>query len=312
MKKEFLLIVLSILLFVSFSELILRVLIYPSYSSENFFGSHTDENKVISKIIPFNVIENMDKEIVLNNVGFRGDDFKLDESKIAIIGDSFTYGYGLDIEETYPDILHEITGYEIYNFGFYGTNILDIFWIYETKVKGVHPDMTLYGYFPNDPHFRPHNLDPEFCNIFNQDSRFYNFIKIRLDNTGKKLESAIQNNGTIDFTKIVDKNYYGWTCLEEVFDELSGENIIVFYIPLSYTESDDDLFMQDQLYEVLSKRNIRYIPDFSQKFWDKTKGYSHEDLIQQEGAHYTSFANRFIAEIISDYLKNEIEYNNTN
>ena len=110
----------------------------------------------------------------LNSYGFRDAEYDLEPTKdtirIAIVGDSFTFGYGLENQEdTYVKQLEKILNansrqkYEVLNFGTSGANILDVYWLLKYKILEFNPDIVIYGFFPNDLEFHQNNLDINFC-----------------------------------------------------------------------------------------------------------------------------------------------------
>jgi len=94
-----------------------------------------------------------------NELGFREGDvssFKSPEAyRIAIIGDSFTYGQGILAEERFSNLLQreldQSTGhYEVLNFGRPGAETDDHLRILNEIVLGLSPDFLLLQWFVND------------------------------------------------------------------------------------------------------------------------------------------------------------------
>lgn len=78
--------------------------------------------------------------------------------RIAVLGDSTTFGYGVSNAQTYSHVLQEKlnslrTGwdYEVLNFGTSGYNTTDEALVLEAKVLGYEPDLVVVGYNLNDP-----------------------------------------------------------------------------------------------------------------------------------------------------------------
>ncbi len=101
------------------------------------------------------------KKIKINNLGFRKKNFVEETSKnikkIAFIGDSFTFGWGLNEEETYPFKICEelnrlITGsnFECLNFGIPASNIYNTYHIFKNYVLKENPMVVLLGLNLND------------------------------------------------------------------------------------------------------------------------------------------------------------------
>ena len=88
----------------------------------------------------------------VNNLGFRGPDFsrrpKSGTERIAIIGDSFTYGWGLEQDQTWPAILEQCLRsaarrVEIANLGVPGAGPLSYADLAPRALAALHPDVLL-------------------------------------------------------------------------------------------------------------------------------------------------------------------------
>jgi len=89
----------------------------------------------------------------VNNVGFRDRDVppKSGAYRIAIVGDSFTWGQGIDERERFSNLIEQALGpgYEVFNFGRPGDNMpehLDVL----TQALAVQPDFVLLQLYIND------------------------------------------------------------------------------------------------------------------------------------------------------------------
>ena len=91
-----------------------------------------------------------------NNAGFRGRPFtpvKPDGVyRIAVVGDSFTYGNGVRQEDRYSDVLQGRlpSHFEVLNFGMAGANTPEHRRRVELLLRDVHPDFILVQWFVND------------------------------------------------------------------------------------------------------------------------------------------------------------------
>lgn len=88
-------------------------------------------------------------EFRVNSQGFRDDEKSLDYPKIVVLGDSYTMGWGVDQDQTYPQLLENVMGYGVLNTGIssYGTareiSSLD-------KVNTDSMEYLIIQYCPND------------------------------------------------------------------------------------------------------------------------------------------------------------------
>lgn len=132
-----------------------------------------------------------------NRYGFREREFaakRADTYRIAVIGDSMTYGPGIPLEARMTNLLEEkldATGrrYEVLNFGRPGAETIDHVKILEDIVLGLSPDFVLLQWFTNDvegddksgrPRLRIPNLMPSVVlhSILLRRSALYNVAYI--------------------------------------------------------------------------------------------------------------------------------------
>lgn len=97
----------------------------------------------------------------INEHGLRGEAVELAKPKgvrrIAVLGDSTTFGYGVEDWQTYAHFLEEHLAagdpaheYEVLNFGTSGYNTLDEAVVLRTKALRFDPDLIVLGYNLND------------------------------------------------------------------------------------------------------------------------------------------------------------------
>lgn len=94
-----------------------------------------------------------------NSLGFREREIdphkKAGIFRIAVIGDSLTYGQGIDVEQRFTNILEKklnttAPAYEILNFGKGGTETVDHIELLKNYVLDIKPDFILLQWFIND------------------------------------------------------------------------------------------------------------------------------------------------------------------
>lgn len=93
-----------------------------------------------------------------NRLGFREREFPIEKPpgvyRIAIIGDSFTYGNGVEEAERLSNLLDKACaghGCEVLNFGIPGNSTPENTATLERFVLGTHADFVLLAWFTNDP-----------------------------------------------------------------------------------------------------------------------------------------------------------------
>ncbi|MFT5050192.1 MAG: lysophospholipase L1-like esterase [Chlamydiales bacterium] len=98
-------------------------------------------------------------ELELNSMGLRGPTPERTPGtpRVACIGDSFTFGWGVQGDETYPVALAQVLaadpdlmGAEVLNFGIPGYNTWNELQAYRHVVRPHAPDVVIIGFYPND------------------------------------------------------------------------------------------------------------------------------------------------------------------
>jgi len=108
-----------------------------------------------------------DMPVRTNSLGMRGPEpASPDPSlcRVAAVGDSFTFGFGVEEEASYPAVLEEILNrsaggrerrFEVLNFGVVGYNTQDEAVVIEHKALPLDPRLVVIGYVLNDPEIDP-------------------------------------------------------------------------------------------------------------------------------------------------------------
>ena len=98
------------------------------------------------------------KNFKTNSEGLNDKDYSFEKPdctvRVAVIGDSFTMGWGIEREEIYLEVLEEKLNirsdslkYEFINFGVGGYNFQNYIGVMEKKVLKYSPDFILIGFF---------------------------------------------------------------------------------------------------------------------------------------------------------------------
>lgn len=137
-------------------------------------------------------------QVRTNNLGFRGDthvsDVSANQYRIIILGDSFTYGFFVDNEHTFPSVMQfmlQKTGWdtEVVNMGIPGASIIDEISVYKKLGKHINSDWVILQFYANDIA----NYDSFSENIEQEDvSSFWNRMVVLLLNKSALLEAALE------------------------------------------------------------------------------------------------------------------------
>ena len=87
--------------------------------------------------------------LVFGEVGFRDDGIDGQPYAVAV-GDSFVMGWGVELEETWVELLEARTGRDIANMGVMGSGTRKETSVLTTYGLTLQPELVLYGFFPND------------------------------------------------------------------------------------------------------------------------------------------------------------------
>ena len=237
--------------------------------------------------------------------------------RIAVVGDSQTFGLGIEeLDYIFPKILEEKLNknsnqkFEVMNFGWAGLNFLDIFWLIKYRVKEYNPDYILYAFFPNDLEFSRINTNVNYCYLFsNPNSYVVNYLNRKLDNMLINIYGNY-NETTYPFyiSKINKHNYHSHECLKNVLKKikrLSEENFkfIIFSIPHQREENEFDKEISSNLQKLTEKYDIITIYHFKESFWNSTS--DNEQYIFNQDTHYNEKAHLIFSNILYEYIKNE-------
>jgi lysophospholipase L1-like esterase len=94
-----------------------------------------------------------------NSWGFREQEFEMSKPRgvyrIAVIGDSFTYGQGIPEEDRFTELMEKFLNdqmkkYEVLNFGRGGAQTVDEVATLRNIVLRMNPDFILLQWFVND------------------------------------------------------------------------------------------------------------------------------------------------------------------
>lgn len=83
-------------------------------------------------------------------IGFRDDGINDTDPFIVTIGDSFTFGHGVEIQDGWSELLEKKIGKDIVNMGMPGYSTIQSERMYERYGSKLKPNIVIYGFFAND------------------------------------------------------------------------------------------------------------------------------------------------------------------
>lgn len=158
--------------------------------------------------------------------------------KIVVLGDSFTFGFQVPQEKTFPSLLEralqeEDPAYEVLNLAVSGYAIKDE--VTTLKYKGVqwNPEVIIVGYVMNDPEVEAIQQIPAY---FRKPSWWQHSHVLRLFARGKK-RLEINSKGGGDYYRYLHADQKSWLSVVDGFDRIrtmaegSSARVIVILFP---------------------------------------------------------------------------------
>lgn len=86
----------------------------------------------------------------LDELGFRNKGPLPSQADIVVIGDSLVFGYGVDIDQAWPQTLARLSGRTVVNLGLIGASPQQYLRIYETFGRAFKPKIVVLGFFASN------------------------------------------------------------------------------------------------------------------------------------------------------------------
>jgi hypothetical protein len=250
--------------------------------------------------------------VKINSDGIRDKEYSLNKPKdtyrIAVIGDSFTFGDGVLLNETFVKLLEKRLNqnpdlkYEVINFGVYGYGIKEIKEFYEYKVKKYNPDLVLYAYFPNDPESgyseKCYLNDEEKSWFVNREkSMLFYFLKLHSTNL---FNSIRYGKYTAYHMGLHSDDFIGWYCTKKILRTgFSEKNTAIFIIPTI----TDYKIMNHSVYSKIKNELASNYYDLPQYF-ESEKSKNNYPLSAYYGiTHYSLLSYDIIASGLEEYIR---------
>lgn len=93
------------------------------------------------------VTRDFESHYTVDENGFRNARSWPAEVDIVVVGDSLVFGYGVDAESAWPQVLSGYTGMDVLNLGLIGASPQQYRKIYETFVRPLSPTVVVIGFF---------------------------------------------------------------------------------------------------------------------------------------------------------------------
>jgi len=240
--------------------------------------------------------------------------------RIAILGDSFTYGFGEEEgkpikDKAFPEQLEVLLNnkfddykYEVLNFGYPSVTALEEYFVLKELVLDYNPDLFVLQITSNDAFSNVYDLNPfTYCDIefspaekraywFHKNLKLpgYLYVKLTDSKTGHYVE------------KINPGNPIGGRCfrrsLERIKDVLDEKGIPAFIVYIQ-----DEVSEKNGEYQI----DLELISEYNQTFAETGFDYLHtypymlesrREVLSDDGYHYNTKGNLLIAKVILNHL----------
>ncbi len=162
-KKNIALFLFTSLICFALAEIVLRLFVIPPPLERGspLFHTMTNDSRRVWVMEPYAQGVWAGTHYKINSQGFRDHEYGINKPKntfrIAIVGDSITFGRGVYMEETFSKLLEKklqgtcAKDAQVLNFGVSAYNTEQEFYTVKDVVLNYSPDLILIIYFPNDP-----------------------------------------------------------------------------------------------------------------------------------------------------------------
>jgi hypothetical protein len=142
----------TLLLLIALLEWGLRFFAIQPMGLSDHIHVPTDTPGLVFELVPGTTARGFGRETVTTNAqGFRSPEFVAGKPVIAVIGDSMTFGFGVQDDETNPAVLQEaFPDYQVINAGVSGYNLDQEVAAYERKVAPFNPSLVILEFVVND------------------------------------------------------------------------------------------------------------------------------------------------------------------
>lgn len=120
--------------------------------------------------------------VKINSAGFRDYEYNVEKPnntfRIVVLGDSFTFGWGVKMEESYPKVLERMLNgtnsslkYEVLNFGMSTLNTQEEVDLFYNQGMKYNPDMIVIGYLSYNDYFNDTRISEMEANFSYENNR---------------------------------------------------------------------------------------------------------------------------------------------
>ncbi len=312
--KKILAIFIAFILFLLLGEVLIRIYLHYNTAYDIEMTRYAlnlkndSDNPLIGHVHkPNSSMRLMNVMVDINSDGLRDREYPVsrgDEYRIIFLGDSLTFGWGVEQEDTFQYILEENLNAhrptEIINFGTGNYNTEQEVNLFIEKGLKYGPDKVVVFYFINDAEVTPVKSNLWFLGY----SEFISFYWSRVNSM---MNNYFPSNSFKDYySALYDENQEGWINSKKALlqlKEICRENGIHLQVVLLPELHDTKNQIFDNVYNKISlfleNNNIDYI-NLADLF--KDQGNEMELWVSYDDAHPNKLAHRKIAESTKEFI----------
>jgi lysophospholipase L1-like esterase len=254
-----------------------------------------------------------DTEVTINSFGMRGPEpsppERMDIQRVVAVGDSFTFGMGVEAEEAWPALLQERLDQpgrpvEALNLGVCGYTIEDYLAVLERKTPVWGPRVAVVGYYFNDPDTLPLNpLQHAFLPTLSPYQLKIGFFSLMV-----RRSLDYRRSGETDYFRMLHSDQLSYwpntlAALErmaEISRERSVELIVAVFPRTPEDWSEYGLRpLHEKVDAALRERGIQYVD-----LMEALSPYTLEQVrISIDDDHPTPFGHQIIAEALAPVVE---------
>lgn len=195
-----------------------------------------------------------------NSLGFRDREFSKSKNskvtRIAVIGDSFIWGFGTtEAENRFTNILEGLLKEngleaEVYNFGISGFGTDQEYLLYHNIVSSFSPDLIILSYYVNDSLDNVRSFDKPFYSLVN------NKLKINKMTPNESPDEEDNNFSFIYKVRIyLDHHFYTYRLIKKGLKQIDFVNYLLFKTGLisDLKMGYDETYIEKLTYKILLK-----------------------------------------------------------
>ncbi len=323
--KNLLLLAVILVVFIAVAEIALRLAygLYSNYNTEMWrysvlLKTASQNPNVSHEHVPNKEAFLYGVNVKINSYGFRDKEYSLEKPdntyRIIVLGDSFTLGWGVPAEDSYPKLLERMLNeningkkFEVINTALGNYNTQMEYEMLKEKGTAFKPDMVIVGYYPNDPEMTVKFDINSISTFIKRHSYIYMFFWDRITNLKARINAGSKTGSYNGYVHGLYANgFEGRRIMESSLNGIIGlsrqNNITPAVVVLPQFFGDLKNYEFSEVYPIISnitsKKGVMAI-DMLPYF----QKYSTKDvIISAEDAHPNRLGHSIIAKAVYDRI----------